>query len=122
MLAHLLFEQQDCKYSSDIIASWEANHKSLVSDRHHKRPALESAVKMCGLSTTGLNIPKMRALLVSLKTNKLPVSAGEVGHLLTNKHGQAIGGEHYMISACYAHKNKSFTSKLDFICRSWIKI
>ena len=70
----------------------------MVSDRKHKRPALESVVKMCGLATNKLSIPKMRGLLQSLKGNKLPLSEKEVDQLLTNKHGQVIGGELFMLA------------------------
>ena len=70
----------------------------MVSDRkHNKRPALESVLRMCGLATNKLSIPKMRGLLISLKGNKLPVSEKQVDQLLTNKHGQVIGGELFVL-------------------------
>ena len=97
MHAHLLFLGQDCKYSSDIIAVWEAKQKSEISNSKHRRSELKSVLQMCGLSTNKLSVRKMRSLLISLKGVELPVSTAEVDHLLVHNYGQVIGG---MCNSC----------------------
>ena len=86
-----VFLQISCKYSNDILAHWEREQKSLISDKKLKRPDLQAAIRLCGLSAS-MSAKNLRIVCVSLRKHKLPSCQAEVDLLLKDAYNQPISG------------------------------
>ena len=82
--------QDSVGFCNDVIQQWETHNKSSCTDKQHKSDVLKELVRACGLSSN-LSVPKLRALLVSLKKQHLPICPKQIDLMLTER-GESIAG------------------------------
>ena len=91
--------------SDAILQQWEKSNQVTVTDSSLKRAALESAVRVCGLSPARLPIKHLRILVASLRRHKLPREERAVTDELVTKHRAQISGvyNHQMLISMSVH-------------------